>query len=83
MHYAFLSHNNFFNQLADGFILDKTSSPLGVLLIIFESRPDALVQVKSRHICSFVITFKILVFLIFYSSVATLMQQYSDVAAYN
>lgn len=37
---------DFFNQLAEGFILDKTSSPLGVLLIIFESRPDALVQVK-------------------------------------
>lgn len=33
-------------QLADGLILEKTSSPLGVLLIVFESRPDALVQVK-------------------------------------
>jgi hypothetical protein len=32
-------------QLADGLILEKTASPLGVLLIIFESRPDALVQV--------------------------------------
>ncbi|KAK8633020.1 hypothetical protein V6N13_013874 [Hibiscus sabdariffa] len=31
-------------QLADGLILEKTSCPLGVLLIIFESRPDALVQ---------------------------------------
>lgn len=31
-------------QIADGLILEKTSSPLGVL-IIFESRPDALVQV--------------------------------------
>ncbi|MBA0841639.1 hypothetical protein Goarm_004123, partial [Gossypium armourianum] len=31
-------------QLADGLILEKTSSPLGVLLIVFESRPDALVQ---------------------------------------
>ncbi|PHT45024.1 Delta-1-pyrroline-5-carboxylate synthase, partial [Capsicum baccatum] len=31
-------------ELADGIILEKTSSPLGVLLIIFESRPDALVQ---------------------------------------
>lgn len=32
-------------QIADGLILEKTSSPLGVLLIVFESRPDALVQV--------------------------------------
>lgn len=36
-------------QLADGLILEKTSCPLGVLLIVFESRPDALVQVK---VCS-------------------------------
>ncbi|KAG9149488.1 hypothetical protein Leryth_020516 [Lithospermum erythrorhizon] len=39
-------------QLADGFILEKTSSPLGVLLIIFESRPDALVQIASLAIRS-------------------------------
>ncbi|KAL7250416.1 hypothetical protein ACSBR1_012428 [Camellia fascicularis] len=32
-------------QIVDGFLLEKTSSPLGVLLIIFESRPEALVQV--------------------------------------
>ncbi|XP_017430431.2 delta-1-pyrroline-5-carboxylate synthase isoform X2 [Vigna angularis] len=32
-------------ELSDGLILEKTSSPLGVLLIVFESRPDALVQV--------------------------------------
>nr|WEU50854.1 P5CS1 [Lonicera caerulea] len=37
-------------ELADGFILEKTSSPLGVLLIIFESRPDALVQIASLAI---------------------------------
>lgn len=36
-----------FFQLADGLILEKTSCPLGVLLIIFESRPDALVQVLN------------------------------------
>ncbi|XP_078446648.1 delta-1-pyrroline-5-carboxylate synthase-like [Wolffia australiana] len=34
-------------ELADGLILEKTSSPLGVLLIVFESRPDALVQIAS------------------------------------
>lgn len=32
-------------QLADKLILEKISCPLGVLLVIFESRPDALVQV--------------------------------------
>ncbi|VFQ91125.1 unnamed protein product [Cuscuta campestris] len=37
-------------EIADGFILEKTSSPLGVLLIIFESRPDALVQIASLAI---------------------------------
>ncbi|CAK9135663.1 unnamed protein product [Ilex paraguariensis] len=39
-------------ELADGFILEKTSSSLGVLLIIFESRPDALVQIASLAIRS-------------------------------
>ncbi|KAI9389556.1 hypothetical protein POPTR_008G060200v4 [Populus trichocarpa] len=40
------------NELADGLVLEKTSSPLGVLLIIFESRPDALVQIASLAIRS-------------------------------
>ncbi|KZV45466.1 Pyrroline-5-carboxylate synthetase isoform 1, partial [Dorcoceras hygrometricum] len=39
-------------ELADGLILDKTTCPLGVLLIIFESRPDALVQIASLAIRS-------------------------------
>ncbi|KAI4307580.1 hypothetical protein L6164_030752 [Bauhinia variegata] len=39
-------------ELADGLVLEKTLSPLGVLLIIFESRPDALVQIASLAIRS-------------------------------
>ncbi|KAJ6432599.1 hypothetical protein OIU84_019774 [Salix udensis] len=39
-------------ELADGLVLEKTSSPLGVLLIVFESRPDALVQIASLAIRS-------------------------------
>lgn len=39
-------------ELADGLTLEKTSSPLGVLLIVFESRPDALVQIASLAIRS-------------------------------
>ncbi|KAF5778048.1 putative glutamate-5-semialdehyde dehydrogenase, Glutamate 5-kinase [Helianthus annuus] len=37
-------------QLSDGFILEKMSSPLGVLFVIFESRPEALVQIASLAI---------------------------------
>ncbi|KAL2539925.1 Delta-1-pyrroline-5-carboxylate synthase B [Abeliophyllum distichum] len=39
-------------ELSQGFILEKMSTPLGVLLIIFESRPDALVQIASLAIRS-------------------------------
>ncbi|XP_010324853.1 delta-1-pyrroline-5-carboxylate synthase isoform X1 [Solanum lycopersicum] len=39
-------------KIADGFILEKSSSPLGVVLIIFESRPDALVQIASLAVRS-------------------------------
>ncbi|KAK3037453.1 hypothetical protein RJ639_031947 [Escallonia herrerae] len=39
-------------ELADGLLLEKTSCPLGVLLVIFESRPDALVQIASLAIRS-------------------------------
>ncbi|KAL9316310.1 hypothetical protein ACSQ67_017311 [Phaseolus vulgaris] len=39
-------------EISDGLILEKTSSPLGVLLIVFESRPDALVQIASLAIRS-------------------------------
>eukprot|EP01018_Ginkgo_biloba_P034535 Gb_39696 [translate_table: standard] len=37
-------------ELADGLILEKTTCPLGVLLVVFESRPDALVQIASLAI---------------------------------
>ncbi|TYJ12683.1 hypothetical protein E1A91_A11G369100v1 [Gossypium mustelinum] len=37
-------------DLADGLILEKTSCPLCVLLIVFESRPDAFVQIASLAI---------------------------------
>ena len=34
-------------ELDEGFILTQVASPLGVLLIIFESRPDAVLQIGS------------------------------------
>ena len=34
-------------QLDDGLILEKISVPLGVIGVIFESRPDALIQISS------------------------------------
>ncbi|HUP24161.1 MAG TPA: glutamate-5-semialdehyde dehydrogenase [Thermoanaerobaculia bacterium] len=34
-------------RLDDGFVLEQVRSPLGVLLIVFESRPDAVVQIGS------------------------------------
>nr|AGW30209.1 P5CS [Nitraria tangutorum] len=39
-------------QLAEGLLLEKTSCPLGALLIVFESRPDALVQIAALAIRS-------------------------------
>ncbi|KAK9700085.1 hypothetical protein RND81_08G216200 [Saponaria officinalis] len=39
-------------EVADGLILEKTSCTLGVLLIVFESRPDALVQIASLAVRS-------------------------------
>ncbi len=34
-------------ELDDGLLLTQVASPLGVLLIIFESRPDAVIQIGS------------------------------------
>lgn len=39
-------------RLDDGLVLRQVSSPLGVLLIVFESRPDAVVQIGSLAIRS-------------------------------
>lgn len=34
-------------QLADGLVLEKVTCPIGVIGVIFESRPDALVQILA------------------------------------
>ncbi|XP_061353718.1 delta-1-pyrroline-5-carboxylate synthase-like isoform X1 [Gastrolobium bilobum] len=39
-------------ELVDKLILEKISCPLGVVLVIFESRPDALVQIAALAIRS-------------------------------
>lgn len=39
-------------KLDDGLVLSKVQSPIGVILVIFESRPDAVIQIASLAIRS-------------------------------
>uniref|UniRef100_A0A0D3EW86 Delta-1-pyrroline-5-carboxylate synthase n=4 Tax=Oryza TaxID=4527 RepID=A0A0D3EW86_9ORYZ len=47
-----ISHTLKRTEVAKDLVFEKTYCPLGVLLIIFESRPDALVQIASLAIRS-------------------------------
>ena len=39
-------------EISSGLVLEKLTSPIGVLLIIFEARPDALPQIAALAIRS-------------------------------
>ena len=39
-------------EIAEGLVLEKVTAPIGVLLIIFEARPEALVQIAALAIRS-------------------------------
>ena len=45
LQFLVLTNQGFFLQVAKDLVFEKAYCPVGVLLIIFESRPDALVQV--------------------------------------
>ncbi|MBP3657014.1 MAG: glutamate-5-semialdehyde dehydrogenase [Clostridia bacterium] len=42
-----IGHEQLRTELADGMILSRVSCPIGVVGVIFESRPDALVQIAG------------------------------------
>lgn len=42
-----ISHEQLRTELADGLVLSRVSCPIGVVGVIFESRPDALVQIAG------------------------------------
>ena len=42
-----IGHEQLRTELADGLVLSRISCPIGVVGVIFESRPDALVQIAS------------------------------------
>ena len=45
-----LFQTQFARELDEGLTLERISCPIGVIGVIFEARPDALVQI-SAHIC--------------------------------
>ena len=50
--FSFLGHVVRQTRLADGIQLKQITTPIGVLLVIFESRPDSLPQIAALSICS-------------------------------
>ena len=42
-----IGHEQLRTELADGLVLSRVSCPIGVIGVIFESRPDALVQIAA------------------------------------
>ena len=47
-----IGHEQLRTELADGLVLSRVACPIGVIGVIFESRPDALVQISSLCIKS-------------------------------
>ena len=47
-----IGHEQLRTELADGLVLSRVSCPIGVVGVIFESRPDALVQIAGLCIKS-------------------------------
>jgi len=47
-------------ELADGLVLSRVSCPIGVIGVIFESRPDALIQIGGLGVITGAVTFLML-----------------------